>query len=88
MTDPDEQHTQGDAVIAALKGDGSPAAALAEHLAGCVGADAAIVVDGSGNDTIARLVAAGWTLDEGAEHVLGKRIRTIHPPAGFRGGPS
>jgi hypothetical protein len=71
-----------DLAFHALRGHGSsPASSLADHLAECRSARAAIVVDGSADEIIARLVAEGWTLDEGAELTHGKRIRTIHPPA-------
>lgn len=53
---------------------------LAEHLRDCVKASAAIVVDGSGDDTVATLVAAGWTWDGNVEYVAGKRIRNLIPP--------
>jgi hypothetical protein len=73
----------GDADVAyhALREGGDPAAQLAGHLSECRKADAVIVFDGSADETIAGLVAEGWTLDEGAELTHGKRVRTIHPPA-------
>jgi len=55
---------------------------LLDHITRCTGADALLVVDGSADDTITQLLAAGWTLDEGSEVVAGKRIRTVHPPEG------
>jgi hypothetical protein len=57
-----------------------PAQALADHLAECTGADAAVVADGNADDIVASLIAAGWTLDDGAEFIAGKRIRMMHPP--------
>jgi hypothetical protein len=59
---------------------GDPAQILADHLAECTGADAAIVADRNADDVVASLAAAGWTLDEGAEFIAGKRIRMMHPP--------
>jgi hypothetical protein len=44
------------------------------------GAVGALVVDGNADDMIAGLVAAGWTLQEGAAMVGGKRVRFICPP--------
>jgi hypothetical protein len=63
-------------------GDASPAGQLVDHLAECRKADALIVVDGSADQEIAAMLAAGWTLDDGAEVVAGKRIRMMHPPPG------
>jgi hypothetical protein len=71
-----------DEVLHALRTDGSPAAALVDHLAECRQADALIVVDGNGDDVIARMIAAGWTLREGTEYAYGKRIRMMTPPPG------
>jgi hypothetical protein len=43
--------------------------------------DAAIVQqEGSADDLIERLVAEGWTLDPGEEHIGGKRVRTLRVP--------
>lgn len=53
---------------------------VAAYLKDCVKADAAIVVDGSANETIARMLAEGWTWDGTAEVVAGKRIRVLVPP--------
>jgi hypothetical protein len=61
---------------------GSPAGQLVDHLAECRKADALIVVDGNGDQVIADMIAAGWTRDDGAEVVGGKRIRVMHPPRG------
>jgi hypothetical protein len=58
----------------------SGAEILAAHLKDCVKADAAIVVDGNGDDVIATLLAAGWTWDGNAEVIAGKRIRNLVPP--------
>jgi hypothetical protein len=57
----------------------SGAEALARHLE--EKADAAIVMQrGSADSVIASLLTAGWTLEERAEVVAGKRIRYMHPP--------
>lgn len=53
---------------------------VAGHLADCTDAKAAIVVDGSADDVIAQMTAAGWTLDERVDHVAGKRIRFLKMP--------
>ncbi|HET9893739.1 MAG TPA: hypothetical protein VFQ44_02285 [Streptosporangiaceae bacterium] len=53
---------------------------IAEHLAECTDAKAAIVVDGSADDIIEQMTAAGWTLDERVDYVAGKRIRFIRVP--------
>lgn len=55
---------------------------VADHLAECTDADAAIVVDGNADPQIAQLLAVGWTIDERVDYVAGKRIRFVHPPAG------
>jgi hypothetical protein len=55
---------------------------IAEHLAQCTGASAAVVVDGNADAIIADLLAAGWTLDERTDCISGKRIRFVRPPAG------
>lgn len=55
---------------------------MAEHLRDCTPARAAIVVDGSADEIIAGLAAAGWTLAERTDYVAGKRIRFVTPPAG------
>lgn len=55
----------------------TPLEELTEHLRD---ADAVVVCDGSGDVAVAALVAAGWTLEEGAEYVGGRRIRTLLPP--------
>lgn len=54
---------------------------VADHLAECTDADAAIVVDGNADPQIAQLLAVGWTIDERVDYVAGKRIRFVHPPA-------
>jgi hypothetical protein len=56
---------------------------LVEHLTECSDAKAAIVVDGSADDIVAEMVAAGWTLAERVDHVAGKRIRFLQAPAGL-----
>ncbi len=61
---------------------GSPADIVAEHLAECTDAKAAIVVDGNADEVIAGLLAAGWTLSDRAELIAGKRIRYLRTPAG------
>lgn len=43
-------------------------------------ADAAVVVNGSADQMVADLVAAGWSLDDDVSYAAGKRIRYIHPP--------
>jgi hypothetical protein len=58
---------------------------LAEHMAECTDAKAAIVVDGSADEIVARLLAAGWTMDERVDHVAGKRIRFLRTPEGGEG---
>lgn len=60
--------------------------AVAEHLAECTGAKAAIVVDGSADDVVAKLLAAGWTLDERTDLVAGKRIRFLRMPGSAEAG--
>jgi hypothetical protein len=52
---------------------------LAEHLARCHSVDAAIVVDGTADDLVDRLLADGWAY-EGVEYVAGKRVRYLVPP--------
>jgi hypothetical protein len=61
----------------------SAAEVLADHLAHCTQADAAIVVDGSADELLAEMLAAGWTWDGTAEYMLGKRVRYLTPPAGM-----
>jgi hypothetical protein len=79
-------HTEADMYLAALAyGDGSPAAAVAYHVKHCARADGAIVMHHPGesaDEVIARLVAAGWTLQEGADRIVGKRVRYVMPPGG------
>jgi uncharacterized protein YbjT (DUF2867 family) len=58
----------------------SAADLVAEHMAECTDAKAAIVVDGSADEIVAQLAAAGWTLRSRVDHVLGKRIRFLSPP--------
>ena len=60
--------------------DGSPQR-LADHLVNCRKVDAAVVVNGSADDLVAQMIAAGWTY-EGAEYVEGKRVRYLVPPGG------
>ena len=60
---------------------GTPAEQFAQHLRDD-GAQAAIVVDGSADDVVAELVAAGWTLEERVDLVAGKRIRFMRMPDG------
>lgn len=76
-----QEHERKDAILAALKGDGSRAGAVVEHMASCTDAGAAIVVDGNADEIIARLVADGWTLGSRVDQVAGKRIRFVTPPA-------
>ncbi len=54
---------------------------LADHLKNCSRVDAAIVVDGNGDDVVSTLLAAGWTWDGNTEVVAGKRIRNLVPPS-------
>lgn len=63
-----------------MKHDDTPAGVVAEHIAECTDAKAAIVVDGSADEVIASLVAAGWGLSERVEYVAGKRIRYVTVP--------
>lgn len=45
-------------------------------------ADGVIVAhQGSADDVVATMVAAGWTLSDRVEYVAGKRIRTLIPPS-------
>src|ERR1700749_953492 len=78
------EHETEDAILAALAtGDGSPAATVAYHLKHCARASGAIVMHHPGesaDDVIARLLEAGWTLRDEADHVAGKRIRYVIPP--------
>jgi hypothetical protein len=55
---------------------------VADHLANCAGAGAALVMQsGSADDLIVTLLAAGWTWsDRPTEVVAGKRIRYLTPP--------
>jgi len=53
---------------------------IAEHVADT---DAAIVVDGSADVIIARLLTEGWTFDERPSVTcMGKRVRYLRPPKG------
>jgi hypothetical protein len=61
-----------------------PAEAVVEHLAECTGAKAAIIVDGSADEVIARLTAAGWGVSDRMDYVGGKRIRYITVPGRAR----
>ena len=56
------------------------AQAVADHLVNCTDAKAAIVVDGNADFEVARLLAAGWILQERVDYVAGKRIRFMSPP--------
>jgi hypothetical protein len=58
---------------------------IAEHIQECTDARAALVVEGSADKIIARLVQAGWTLQERTDLVAGKRIRFLKMPAGIPG---
>lgn len=53
---------------------------ITSHLVQCTQARAALVVDGSADGIIARLTAAGWTLEERTDLVAGKRIRFLRAP--------
>lgn len=54
-----------------------------DHLVNCADVNAALVMhQGSADDAIAELVAAGWTLEERVDRVAGKRIRYMQPPPG------
>lgn len=59
-----------------------PAEIVAEHMAECTDAQAAIVVDGNADSVIANLLADGWTLKERVDLIAGKRIRFVSPPEG------
>lgn len=59
----------------------SDAEVLVSHLIECTDAKAAIVVDGSADDVIAMMIAAGWMLDSRVDLVSGKRIRFLVAPA-------
>lgn len=51
---------------------------VTEHLADT---QAALVVDGSADKIITRLLAEGWTwADRPTVHCTGKRVRYLHPP--------
>lgn len=63
-----------------MSGELSGADVVAEHLVTCTDANAAVVVDGSADDVIAQMTAAGWTLSERIDQVAGKRIRFLTPP--------
>jgi hypothetical protein len=62
-----------------LRTDGPQA--VVDHLTRVHPVGASLVVDGSADEQIACLVAAGWTVDTQADFVGGKRIRYLHPPA-------
>jgi hypothetical protein len=85
----EHDHEQADMTMAAIAyGDGSPAAAVAYHLKHCAQAGGAIVMHHPGesaDEVIARLTAAGWTLQDKTDHVAGKRIRYVVPPGGTPG---
>ena len=81
MTAEPRRQPAEDVILHALADPGaSPAARLAAHLAECTDAQAALVVDGSADATIAKMIAAGWTLRDGAEIAEGKRIRFLEAP--------
>lgn len=78
----EDRHAAGHLIMAAL-GKGRPvteADAVVEHMAQCTDARAALVVDGSADQVIADLAAAGWTVYERVDYVAGKRIRFLSPP--------
>lgn len=52
---------------------------VVDHMINCLGADAAIVVDGNANSLVADLIAHGWTIEQRVDVILGKRIRIMHP---------
>jgi hypothetical protein len=56
---------------------------LIEHIVNCTPAKAAVVVDGSADDIVAGMVAAGWTLGGRVDRVAGKRIRFLTPPPDY-----
>jgi hypothetical protein len=60
--------------------------AVVDHMTRCHPVGAAIVFDGNADDTVAKLLAAGWTWTEGTttEYVAGKRLRYLTPPASLR----
>jgi hypothetical protein len=53
---------------------------IAEHLAHCTSAQAAIVVDGPADDIITQLTRAGWVLEDRVDVISGKRIRFMRVP--------
>jgi hypothetical protein len=53
---------------------------VAQHLANCTDAQAAIVIDGNGDDVVAKMIEAGWTLSERVDIISGKRIRFLEVP--------
>lgn len=53
---------------------------VVDHMADCLGANAAIVVDGNADSLVADLLAHGWTIESRVDVILGKRIRIVHPP--------
>ena len=59
----------------------SGADVLVDHIVQCTDAGAVVVVDGSADDIIGRMLAAGWTVEQRVDRVAGKRIRFLHPPA-------
>jgi hypothetical protein len=65
--------------------DPNPADVVVEHLRDCTDAKAAVVVDGSADQIIDRMVAAGWELAERVDVVAGKRIRFLRAPGGENG---
>jgi hypothetical protein len=63
---------------------GQGAEGVARYMAEESGAQAALVMQsGSADEVIANLVAQGWVLQAGEEHINGKRIRYLQPPPGW-----
>jgi hypothetical protein len=58
----------------------SGAEMLVEHIKDCTDAQAVVVVDGSADDIITRMVADGWVLRDRIDRIAGKRIRFMEPP--------
>jgi hypothetical protein len=55
------------------------AAELADHLKNCRQVDAVIAGDGSLDEVVESMIAAGWTYS-GVEYVEGKRVRYLSAP--------
>jgi hypothetical protein len=82
MLDGTEREKFAEAVArAAMPGqvDGGPEI-IAQHLKDCTPAKAAVIVDGSADDLIAGMTAAGWLLGERVDRIAGKRIRFLTVP--------